>query len=264
MRGDLGRRLPLSARGDELDLLAHIVNTMLAEIERLIGEVKGVCENIAHDLRTPLTRLRTRLHRLHQQVPPDHPAANLAVGCSDEVEALLRRFSALLRIAELEDLRRREGFASVDLAAILRGVHELYTPLAEDKQVRLELHLEPLPCVHADRELLFEALSNLVSNAVKFTPAGGTVHLRAGPYGGGARLSVQDSGPGIPAEERAAVLERFYRSETTRQLPGSGLGLSIVSAIVRLHGFELDIGTSPAGGTRVVLACDAPPLRSGP
>lgn len=264
MRGDLGRRLPLSARGDELDLLAHIVNTMLAEIERLIGEVKGVCENIAHDLRTPLTRLRTRLHRLHQQVPPDHPAANLAVGCSDEVEALLRRFSALLRIAELEDLRRREGFASVDLAAILRGVHELYTPLAEDKQVRLELHLEPLPCVHADRELLFEALSNLVSNAVKFTPAGGTVHLCAGPYGGGARLSVQDSGPGIPAEERAAVLERFYRSETTRQLPGSGLGLSIVSAIVRLHGFELDIGTSPAGGTRVVLACDAPPLRSGP
>lgn len=264
MRGDLGRRLPLSARGDELDLLAHIVNTMLAEIEHLIGEVKGVCENIAHDLRTPLTRLRTQLHRLQQQAAPNSADAIVTGECIDEVNALLRRFSALLRIAELEDLRRREGFASVDLAATLRGVHELYAPLAEDHQVRLELHLEPLPAVHADRELLFEALSNLVSNAIKFTPAGGTVRLHAGPYGGGARLSVQDSGPGIPAEERAAVLERFYRSETTRQLPGSGLGLSIVSAIVRLHGFELDIGTTPEGGTRVVLDCEVPALRSGP
>jgi signal transduction histidine kinase len=257
MRGDLGRRLPLSARGDELDLLAHIVNTMLAELEHLMSEVKGVCDNIAHDLRTPLTRLSTQLHRLRQQAV-DSTTVMLAEGCIGEVDALLRRFSALLRIAELEDLRRREGFASVDLAATLRDVHELYIPLAEDKQVQLDLALEPLPHVRADRELLFEAISNLVSNGIKFTPAGGTVRLRASPYGGSARISVHDSGPGIPPAERTAVLERFYRSETTRQLPGSGLGLSIVSAIVRLHGFELDIGTTAEGGACVILDCGVP------
>jgi signal transduction histidine kinase len=258
-RGPL-RRVPLSARGDELDLLASIVNTMLTELERLMGEVKGVCDNIAHDLRTPLTRLWTQLHRLRQQVGADSATAVLAEGCIGEVDALLRRFSALLRIAELEDLRRREGFARVDLAATLREVHELYIPLAEDKRVQLHLTLEPLPKVRADRELLFEAISNLVSNAIKFTPPGGNVQLRAGVYGGGARISVHDSGPGIPAAERAAVLERFYRSETTRQLPGSGLGLSIVSAIVRLHGFELDIGTAAEGGACVILDCGPPTL----
>ncbi|MFZ2208473.1 MAG: HAMP domain-containing sensor histidine kinase [Porticoccaceae bacterium] len=260
MRGDLGRRLPRSARGDELDLLASIVNTMLTELERLMGEVKGVCDNIAHDLRTPLTRLWTQLHRLRQQVGADSATAALVEGCIGEVDALLRRFSALLRIAELEDLRRREGFARVDLAATLREVHELYIPLAEDKRVQLHLTLEPLPKVRADRELLFEAISNLVSNGIKFTPPGGNVQLRAGVYAGGARISVHDSGPGIPAAERTAVLERFYRSETTRQLPGSGLGLSIVSAIVRLHGFELDIGTAAEGGACVILDCGPPTL----
>ena len=188
----------------------------------------------------------------------DSATVMLAEGCIGEVDALLRRFSALLRIAELEDLRRREGFASVDLAATLRDVYELYIPLAEDKQVQLDLALEPLPPVRADRELMFEAISNLVSNGIKFTPAGGTVRLRASPYGGSARISVHDSGPGIPPAERTAVLERFYRSETTRQLPGSGLGLSIVSAIVRLHGFELDIGTTAEGGACVILDCGVP------
>ncbi len=179
----------------------------------------------------------------------------LAEGCIGEVDALLRRFSALLRIAELEDLRRREGFASVDLAATLRDVHELYIPLAEDKQVQLDLTLEPLPHVRADRELLFEAISNLVSNGIKFTPAGGTVRLRASPYGGSARVSVHDSGPGIPPAERAAVLERWRWPSAQ---PGSGLGLSIVSAIVRLHGFELDIGTTAEGGACVILDCGVP------
>jgi len=212
MQGNLGQRLPLSGRGDELDLLAGIVNAMLAEIERLMGEVKGVCEDIAHDLRTPLTRLRTQLHRLQQQTAGNDPAATLAAGCIGEVDALLRRFSALLRIAELEDLRRREGFDRVDLAATLREVQELYAPLAEDKGVRLALECEPLPEIRADRELLFEALSNLVGNAIKFTPPGGQVRLCAETGEGGPRLSVIDSGPGIPAAERTAVLERFSAS----------------------------------------------------
>ncbi len=260
MRGDLGKRLPLSGRRDELDLLASIVNTMLAELERLMSEVKGVCDNIAHDLRTPLTRLRAQLHRMQQQT--DEAQGEPLERCIGDVDALLSRFSALLRISEMEDRRRRAGFGSIDLAAILREIHELYAPLAEDKNVALRVDIRAAPPLDADRELLLEAISNLVSNAIKFTPAGGAVRLCLQGEGTGARLSVIDSGPGIPAGEREAVLQRFYRAEGTRQLPGSGLGLSIVSAIVRLHGFRLDIGDGEAGGTRVTLHCQRPALSS--
>ncbi|MGH8443838.1 MAG: sensor histidine kinase [Solimonas sp.] len=255
MRGNLDRRLPVSSRRDELDLLATIVNTMLAELERLMGEVKGVCDNIAHDLRTPLTRLRAQLHRLQQQTGPGDERALLIERCTADVDALLSRFAALLRISEMEDLRRRSGFGSVDLVATLREIHELYAPLAEDKEVRMTLEMDALPAIPADRELLFEAISNLLSNAIKFTPAGGSIRLRLRAFGGGAKLCVVDSGPGIPAGEREAVLQRFYRSDSTRQLPGSGLGLSIVSAIVRLHGFRLEIGDGDHGGARVTLYC---------
>lgn len=253
MRGDLGRRLPLSGRRDELDLLASIVNTMLAELERLMSEVKGVCDNIAHDLRTPLTRLRAQLHRLQQQTGPGDERAALIEHCIGDVDALLSRFAALLRISEMEDRRRRAGFATVDLGETLREIHELYAPLAEDKKIDLRLEIDSPPPIDADRELLLEAISNLVSNALKFTPPGGQVRLRLQGDGAGAKLCVVDSGPGIPAGEREAVLQRFYRSEGTRQLPGSGLGLSIVSAIVRLHGFRLDIGAGENGGARVSL-----------
>lgn len=253
IQGDLGRRLPVSGRGDEIDLLAGIVNTMLAELERLIGEVKGVCDNIAHDLRTPLTSLRMQLYRL-QQTATDHDA-ELLERCVGDVDAVLRRFAALLRISELEDLRRREGFGSVDLATTLRDVHELFAPLAEDKQIELRLRLDNPPPIRADRELVFEAISNLVGNAIKFTQAGGLIELHAGAYGDGVRISVADNGPGISAGERDAVLQRFFRGEGARQLPGSGLGLSIVSAIARLHSFDIDIGTTELGGACVTLYC---------
>lgn len=259
MRGRLDQRLPVSGRRDELDLLAGIVNAMLAELERRMGEVKSVCDNIAHDLRTPLTRLRAQLHRLQQGPLSEDERSALLAGCSADVDALLGRFAALLRISEMEDLRRRAGFRSVELPALLRELQELYAPLAEDKAVNLDLRCEPdLPPIAADRELLFEALSNLLDNAVKFTPAGGRVQLCAGRHGRGIEFGVLDSGPGIPAGEREAVLQRFYRSARTCSLPGSGLGLSIVAAIARLHGFRLGIGEAEHGGARVTLYC---PLR---
>lgn len=253
--GDLARRLPLSGRGDELDMLAAIVNRMLGEIERLIGEVKGVCDNIAHDLRTPLTRLRAQLHRLRQQTPCDDLRADALDRCIVDTDALLDRFRALLRISEIEDLHRRAGFKLVDLTTTLRQVHELYVPLAEDKGVHFALDLDSSVAVAADAGLMFEALSNLVSNAIKFTPPGGQVTLRASASAAGMRIDVIDNGPGIPPAEREAVLQRFYRSQSGRDAEGFGLGLSIVAAIVRLHSFQLEIAAADGNGTRASLRC---------
>lgn len=256
-RGDLGRRLPVSGRGDEVDMLAAIVNRMLGEIERLIGEVKGVCDNIAHDLRTPLTRLRAQLHRLQHNSGNgvvDKPALE---SCIADVDGLLDRFRALLRISEVEDLHRRSGFGDVDLGETLRQVHELYAPLAEDDVIAFEFEAPARTVVQADPHLLFEAFSNLVANAIKFTPSGGTVRLRISDHANGTRVEISDSGPGIPGDERDAVLQRFYRSANAREnaKPGYGLGLSIVAAIVRLHGFRMRIGESDRGGARIWVEC---------
>lgn len=253
--GDLGRRLPVSRRGDELDLLAGIVNTMLDEIERLIGEVKGVCDNIAHDLRTPLTRLRARLYRAQQQLDGT-PQASLIESSLADIDGLLARFRALLRISELEDRKRSACFSEIDLERVLRQVHEFYAPLAEDRGQRFELDVPTLAPLRADPHLLFEAFANLVGNAIKFTPEGGWVRIRALAEMGGARVDVLDSGPGIPLGEREAVKRRFYRGDSSRSTAGSGLGLSIVSAIACLHGYSLEIGET-AAGARISLYCYA-------
>ncbi|GAB2588297.1 HAMP domain-containing histidine kinase [Dyella jejuensis] len=255
MHGDLRQRLPVSQRGDELDRLAAIVNGMLDQIEQLMGEVKGVCDNIAHDLRTPLTRLRSQLYRAQQQIPEEDPNKELVEHCVGDIDEVLGRFRALLRISELEDRRRREGFVAVNLGEILQHVYELYAPLAEDRQQSFVLRTEPGLIVQADPDLLFEALGNLVANAIKFTPAGGKVALsvrHAGPAQ--ARIDVMDSGPGIPAEQRQAVWQRFYRGEGSRETPGHGLGLSIVAAIAKLHDFELHI-QGGQDGTIVGMDC---------
>ena len=254
MRGDLSRRLPVSRHGDELDMLAGIVNTMLGEIERLLGEVKGVCDNIAHDLRTPLTRLRTRLYRLQQAFGQHSNESATLEACMVDTDALLHRFRALLRISELENHQRRAGFESVDLGEILQEVHALYLPLAEDRGQQLELQLPTLPSIHADRHLLLEAMSNLVANAIKFTPQGGCVSIRARVAEDGPWVDVSDSGPGIPADQRDVVTRRFYRAESSRSTPGSGLGLSIVSAIAAVHGYTLEIADSDCGA-RLSLHC---------
>ena len=245
--GDLSVRLPVSRAGDEVDLLAATVNTTLTEIERLLGEVKGVSDNIAHDLRTPLTRMRTRLYRLQQQFE-GKPEGEQLDACVAEIDTVLARFRALLRVSELEDRQRSACFENMDLGAVLRNVHEFYAPLAEDREQRFELEVGRLPALRGDPQLMFEAFANLVGNAIKFTPNGGMVRLVATTDAAGdARVDVADTGPGIPVSEREAVFRRFYRGDETRSKPGCGLGLAIVAAIVRLHGFSLSVGGGEKG-----------------
>jgi signal transduction histidine kinase len=254
--GDLARRLPVSDRRDELDMLADIVNAMLDRIERLMNEVKGVCDNIAHDLRTPLTRLRAQLYRIQQQSPEDSPLGEQMAQVIADADTLMARFRGLLRISELEDHQRRSAFDRLDPRPLLQELHDFYLPLAEEGRVSLELTIaDDLPPLVGDRALLFEALSNLLSNSIKFTPPGGKVSLIARADGDATFIEVQDTGPGIPAAEREAVFKRFYRSESGNVQSGFGLGLSIVAAIVNLHGFKLHIGVSPSGGASLVLEC---------
>jgi signal transduction histidine kinase len=254
--GDLARRLPVSNSRDELDMLAVIVNAMLDRIEKLMNEVKGVCDNIAHDLRTPLTRLRAQLYRIQQQSPEDSTQGEQMAQVIADADTLMARFRGLLRISELEDHQRRSAFVVLDPKLLLLELYDFYLPLAEEGHVSLHVEIaNNLPPVTGDRALLFEALANLMSNSIKFTPAGGSVLVIARAELDSTVIEVRDSGPGIPQAEREAVFKRFYRSESGTQSSGFGLGLSIVAAIVNLHGFRLQIGNSPSGGASLVLEC---------
>jgi signal transduction histidine kinase len=252
--GDLKRRMPSSKHGDELDMFAGTVNYMLGEVERLMAEVKTSSDTIAHDLRTPLTRARAQLHRLGQATAIN-PADIARV--TAELDEVLERFIAIPRISEIETRARSAGFVTTDLSQILARAGDLYQPLAEEAGVQLSVRSDLPVLIEADPKLLFEAVSNLADNAIKFTPAGGRVLLRLEAGGEHPRIVVQDNGPGVPADERTAVLQRFYRSERHQLTPGSGLGLSIVAAIVRLHRFRLELQDS-GPGLRVIIDCREP------
>jgi signal transduction histidine kinase len=255
--GDLNQRLPTGGR-DELDMLTHLVNHMLDEIERLMNEVKGACDGIAHDLRTPLSHIRTLLGNVagRMRTFDDDSATRMLDQARLETDVLLDRFRAMLRISEIGSLRRRGGFSSVDLSSLVREVSELYEPLAEDRCIRLSLKAGNVPTINGDRALLFEAFSNLLDNAIKFAPEHGEVRIDLMKLGQGAQLVVSDNGPGIPKREREAVLQRFYRGDQVRHLAGSGLGLSVVSAVIRLHDFALRIGENGEGaGTSMTIEC---------
>jgi signal transduction histidine kinase len=257
--GNLRERLPLSRRRDELDMLAHAVNTMLDHIEQLMHDIKGVCDSIAHDLRTPLTRLRAHLFQL-QQLPHEAAQHHKLSQALEESEAIMLRFQGLLRISELEDTRRRSAFEALDPTALLQQVHEFYEPLAQEKHQRLWLDASAdCPAVLGDSALLFEALINLLDNAIKFTPVGGSIWLRGRRQADTLMLEVSDDGPGIPVAQRSSVTRRLYRADAARQQPGHGLGLSLVAAVAHLHGFSLHIEEGPGGaGTTVSLACPLP------
>lgn len=254
LEGDLSARLPTSNRRDEIDMLAGIANGMMDEVERLLWAVKSVGDNVAHDLRTPLTRLRALLYRVRQETGAAEAHRDMLDRALGETDALLARFKAIQRISEIDRRERRAGFASVRLRGLVEEIGELYEPLAEDHGLRLVTETETDSEIQADRELLFEAFSNLVGNAVKFTPAGGCVRLRLSKRTEGPRLEIIDSGPGVPEDERDAVLQRFYRGRGEHDIPGSGLGLSIVAAVARLHDFRLTLGDA-SPGLRVTLDC---------
>lgn len=252
-RGDLSRRLPARGSNDDIDRLVRVVNSMLDQIQRLMGEVKGVCDSVAHDLRTPLTRLLAILDRAHRHnLSADQREIELR-SAIQEVQQMLRTFAALLRISEMEDGVRRASFREIDLARLVADAVDYYEPAAEAKGITLSFNPggtdTPRP-ISADADLMFEALGNLLDNAVKFTPEGGAirVELAEGPV-----VTVTDTGPGIAAEERGQVAIRFHRGTRSRGTPGNGLGLPLVNAIARLHGMELRI-EDHVGGCRVALA----------
>jgi signal transduction histidine kinase len=251
--GDLRERLPTRGGNDPFDQFAVSVNRMLDEIETLIQEIAGIGDNIAHDLRTPLTRVRVRLERGREHASTLEELRTVADQAIAGLDQTLTIITALLRIAEIEHSRRLDGFSEVRLAPLLREVGDLYEPIAEDKGVNLRVEANEEATVHGDRDLLFEAVANLVDNAVKFTPEGGRVELSLLRRGGDSVIRVSDTGPGIPESEREAVTRRFYRVDKSRNTKGFGLGLSLVSAIVKLHGFRFTIAAGP--GFTVEIAC---------
>lgn len=254
LAGDVSARLPISSRQDELDMLANISNRMMDEVERLLWQVKSVGDHVAHDLRTPLNRLRALLYRMRQEradLDPDFAPLEQAL---QETDTLLARFKAIQRIGEIDRRERRAGFGPVRLDELLEELGSFYEPLAEDRGVDLQLHVRETREILADRELLFEAVGNLVSNATKFTPPGGSIRLALTCSSRGPEIEVIDDGPGVPEDERQAVFERFYRGRGSLGTPGSGLGLSIVAAIARLHDFRLRLADA-GPGLRVTLEC---------
>jgi signal transduction histidine kinase len=243
--GELRQRLPTRGTNDPFDELARLVNCMLDEIEVLVRRLEGVGDDIAHDLRTPLTRVRVSLERARQRavsVDDLRRSIDQALVGLDQSLAII---TALLRISEIEHSRRMDGFRNVALGDLVREVGDLYEPIAEDKEVDFAVRAEADTTVHGDRDLLFEAIANLVDNAVKFTPQGGRVELSLLRQGKEAVVRVRDTGPGIPADESELVTRRFYRSDKSRREPGLGLGLSLVSAIAKLHGFNFRISSGP-------------------
>jgi len=247
MQGNLQERLPVHGTADDLDKVAVAVNGMLGEIERLVEEIRGVGDSVAHDLRTPLTRVRTRLERSRDEA---HTLEELKAAVDRAILSLdqaLGIITAVLRIGEIEHGRRVAAFVPVDLAEVLRDAAELYEPLAEERGIVLRLQLAPAQSVSGDRDLLLEAVGNLVDNAVKFAPAGTEVLLLLAANPREVCLRVTDKGPGIPPAERDRVLRRFYRTEKSRTVEGSGLGLSLVAAVVAMHQFRLRIGGAAPG-----------------
>ncbi len=245
--GNLSDRVPLKGSGDEFDQLAANLNNMLGQIERLMAGMREVSDNIAHDLRTPLSRLRARLE-LSLLGAPDAAAQSEAVRAAiDEADRLLATFNALLSIAEAESGARHNAAEPLDLAQTARAAAELYEPVAEEKGCALKLDVEPGIMIRGDRHLLSQAVANLLDNALKY--GGGEVKLSAHRHDGRAELEVSDSGPGIPEDERESVFDRFVRLEPSRSTPGNGLGLSLVRAVARLHNGTVELGDNHPGLT---------------
>ncbi|HEY0302741.1 MAG TPA: HAMP domain-containing sensor histidine kinase, partial [Rhizomicrobium sp.] len=259
--GDLTRRVPVGARHDEFDALAENLNAMLDRIERLMKGVREVTDSVAHDLRTPLNRLRNRLETTLRHLDPASNEAGEIESAVAETDSLIATFNALLLIAEADAGVARGAMTPIDLAPIALDMAELYAPLAEEKGVTLKIVPAGATMIDGNRSLISQALANLVDNAIKYTPTGGEVTVTALETPSGVELRVADTGPGIPPEERARVVERFVRLEASRNSPGTGLGLSLVAAVARLHDADLALEDNQPG-LRATIRFPRPALRA--
>jgi signal transduction histidine kinase len=251
--GDLHERLPHRRVDEPFSKLAIIVNGMLDEMETMIHALAGVGNDIAHDLRTPLTRARLTLERGRTNAATLEQLQAVADKAIAGIDQSLTIITALLRLAEIENSRRSAAFGTVALHEMLREVCDIYEPIAENKNIALRVQATDRLDVRGDRDLLIEAVANLVDNAIKFTPEGGKVEIELVRDEAATIVRVTDTGIGISEAERDAVLRRFYRSDKIRNTPGVGLGLNLVAAIVKLHGFRLTI--HPGAGCRVEIIC---------
>jgi signal transduction histidine kinase len=241
MQSGLGKRIPVHGTRDEWDHLAENLNSMLDRIEALMREVKQVTDNVAHDLRTPLTRMRARLERAGNEPRDPDRDQRLIDDTMIELDDILRMFASIIRISQIEVGDRRVAFRAVNLTAIANDVVELFDAAAEEKCSHLALTGDRDVLVTGDRDLLFDAVSNLVDNALKHGRDAGKVTVDVAERGGAPLLSVADDGPGVPLEERPLVLKHFHRLERSRNTPGNGLGLSIVAAVARIHAAQLEM-----------------------
>ena len=254
MAGDLSRRAPLKGSDDEHDELAQNINAMLDQIQHLLDGMRHVGDSVAHDLRGPITRLRNRLETV---AAAEHPSRDDLSDCVTQLDQVLATFNALLRIARVESGAYRSAFTTVDLAPIVRDVCELYQAAAEERQIALSADAQASVEVYGDRELLAQVLTNLVDNAVKYTPEGGTVRIELARGGDTALLRVADSGPGIAPDDRERVLQRFSRLDRARSQPGNGLGLALVNAVTLQHHGRLTLGDNRPG---LVVTVELPAL----
>ena len=249
MNGEIHSRLPVGGEGDDVDKVGRAVNLMLDEIERLLDQLKCVGDNIAHDLRTPLMVARAKIDRALEEdagIEPLRAAMQAALAQIDKASVTI---AAILRVSAVENGVRQKRFKDFDLAAVSAEVVEFYQPLAESKLVEMTLEAaEPVP-VRGDEDLMREAISNLVDNAIKFTPEGGSVRVEAAMVDGLPRLVVSDTGCGVPPQDREKIFRRFFRGERSR---GNGLGLSIAQTIADLHGFQLAVEDNKPGATFVM------------
>lgn len=243
--GDLSGRIELRGTGDDFDRLGETLNLMLARIEDLVESIRRVSDNVAHELRTPLARLRADLETLNAS--GEFPAETAFEGAIAEAVRLEAIFEAVLRIARLESRRHSRPGGKVDITGLLEDAVEFYAPFVDDKSITIETELPPELTAAGDADLLFQAMCNILDNAVKFTPAGGTVWVRARGSGETIEISVADSGPGASAVDRARLTERFYRADGTSEEAGAGLGLSLVAAVAEHHRGPLAIEDNAPG-----------------
>ena len=262
MGGELSRRVPVHAVGDEFDQLGRNINAMLDRIGELMQTVQGVTDNIAHDLRLPLARMRTRLESA-QRDDLDREALQASLDRAiDELDSILQTFGSMLRITHVESGSLRESFTPVDLSAITHDAEQLCEPLAWAASQHLSSTLSPDLRVLGNRDLLFQAISNLIDNAIKHSPAGTLIHVSLRRHGPVIECTVVDNGPGIPAEDRQKVFQRMVRLDPSRSTPGNGLGLSLVRAVALLHDGQCEIEDNEPG-TRAILRLPALKQRPG-